>query len=80
MAAAAYLTNALRPKARFAAIIGSYGWGPTMPETLRAMLPLLKADWFAPVNIGGAPKVETYAELDRLADEIARANAASPAP
>ena len=80
MAAAAYLTNALRPKARFAAIIGSYGWGPTMPETLRAMLPLLKADWFAPVNIGGAPKAETYAELDRLAGEIARANAASPAP
>ncbi len=75
MASAAFLTNALRPKARFAAIIGSYGWGPTMPETLRAMLPLLNADWLAPVNIGGAPKADTYAALDRLAEEIAQANA-----
>ena len=74
MASAAYLTNALRPKTKYAAIIGSYGWGPTMPESLTAMLPLLKVDWLAPVNVGGAPKAETYAALDRLADEIAQAN------
>lgn len=75
MANAAYLTNALRPKTRFAAIIGSYGWGATMPETLRAMLPQLKVDWLAPVNVGGAPTAEGFAALDRLAESIAAANA-----
>ena len=74
MASAAYLVNALRPKTKFAAIIGSYGWGPTMPETLSAMLPHFKAEWLAPVNIGGAPRAESFAALDRLADEIAAAN------
>jgi len=83
MASVAYLTNALRPKTRCAAIIGSYGWGPTMPESLTALLPLLKADWLAPVNIGGAPKAEDYAALDRLAEDIWTANSAAlgvPAP
>lgn len=78
MAAAAYLTNALRPKTKFAAIIGSYGWGATMPETLTAMLPMLKVDWLPPVNIGGTPKAECFAALDRLADDIARVNAPVP--
>ena len=79
MASAAYLTNALRPKTKYAAIIGSYGWGSTMPESLTALLPHLKADWLAPVNIGGTPKAEDYAALDRLAEDILRANFATPA-
>jgi len=76
MASVAYLTNALRPKTRYAAIIGSYGWGPTMPESLTALLPLLKANWLAPVNIGGTPKAEDFAALDRLAEDIWIANSA----
>lgn len=80
MAYAAYLTNALRPKTKFAAIIGSYGWGTTMPESLTAMLPMLKVDWLAPVNIGGTPKAEDFAALDRLAEDIQKANLATPAP
>lgn len=79
MAYAAYLTNALRPKTRFAAIIGSYGWGPTMPESLTALLPMLKVDWLAPVNIGGTPKAEDFLALDRLAEDIQKANLAPPA-
>ena len=74
MASAAYLTNALRPKTRYAAIIGSYGWGPTMPESLTALLPMLKVDWLPPVNIGGTPKAEDFAALDRLAADIEKAN------
>lgn len=77
MASAAYLTNALRPKTRFAAIIGSYGWGSTMPETLTALLPNLKAYWIDPVNIGGTPKAEDFAALDRLAADIEKANTAT---
>lgn len=74
MASAAYLTNVLRPKAKFAAIIGSYGWGSTMPETLTALLPELKVEWLAPVNIGGAPKAADYEAIERLAEDILRAN------
>ena len=79
MAYAAYLTNALRPKTRFAAIIGSYGWGSTMPESLTALLPMLKVDWLAPVNIGGTPKAEDFLAFDRLAEDIQKANLAPPA-
>ena len=79
MASAAYLTNALRPKTKYAAIIGSYGWGATMPVSLTAMLPLLKVEWLPQVNIGGAPKAEDFAALDRLAEDILKVNTAAPA-
>lgn len=74
MAAAAYLTNALRPKARFAAIIGSYGWGSTMPETLTTLLPNLNVEWLASVNIGGTPKSADYEAIERLARDIVAVN------
>ena len=48
-----------------------------MPVSLTAMLPLLKVEWLPPVNIGGTPKAEDFAALDRLAEDIAKANAAA---
>ncbi|WP_263771980.1 FprA family A-type flavoprotein [Propionivibrio soli] len=80
MASAAYLINALRPKTKFAAIIGSYGWGTTMPETLTPLLPNLKVEWFPPVNIAGVPKADSYAALDALAAAILTANSVEPLP
>jgi flavorubredoxin len=80
MAAAAYLVNALKPKTRYGGIIGSYGWGnDAMQNSLALMLPNLAVEWFAPVMAGGVPKPEAFAALDRLADDIGRANAAAPA-
>lgn len=80
MAAAAYLANTLKPKTRFAGIIGSYGWGnDAMQVSLASMLPNLAAHWFEPVVAGGVPKAEAFAALDRLAEEIVRLNAAAPA-
>lgn len=77
MAATAYLVNALKPKARYAGIIGSYGWGnDAMQNSLAKMLPNLTVQWFEPVVAGGVAKTESLAALDRLADEIVRANAA----
>jgi flavorubredoxin len=76
MAYAAYLTNALRPKTKYAAIIGSYGWGTGMPESLTKLVPNLKVDWFPQVNIGGTPKPEDFAALDQLVANICAANAA----
>jgi flavorubredoxin len=75
MASTAYLVNALKPKTRYAGIIGSYGWGnDAMQNSLTKMLPNLTVEWFEPVVAGGVPKPEALAALDRLADEIARAN------
>ncbi|MEO0114891.1 MAG: FprA family A-type flavoprotein [candidate division WOR-3 bacterium] len=67
---AAYLANALRPKLRFASIIGSYGWGGKMLETLKGMLSNLKVEFLQPVIIKGYPKATDFKELDRLADDI----------
>ena len=67
---AAFLANALRPKTRYASIIGTYGWGGKMPETLAAMLPNLKVELLPPVIARGYPKAEDLAALDRLAEAI----------
>ncbi|MFA5795357.1 MAG: FprA family A-type flavoprotein [Candidatus Brocadiia bacterium] len=68
---ATYLANALRPKARFASIIGSYGWAGKVPEVITSMLPNLKVEVIPPVFAKGYPKAEDYKALDRLIDDIA---------
>jgi len=67
---AAFLANALRPKTKFASIIGSFGWGGKMVEQLTSMLPNLKAEILEPVITKGFPKDNDFIALDRLADEI----------
>ncbi|RLG91294.1 FprA family A-type flavoprotein [Candidatus Bathyarchaeota archaeon] len=69
---AVYLANALRPKAKFASIIGSYGWGGRMVEQIKGMLTNLKVELLEPVIVKGYPKAEDFEALDRLADEIFR--------
>jgi flavorubredoxin len=67
---AAYLANALRPKVRFASVIGSYGWGGKMLEHISGMITNLKVELIQPVVIKGHPKAEDFKQLDRLADDI----------
>ena len=67
---AAYLANALRPKVRFASVIGSYGWGGRMLETITGMLGNLKVEMLSTVIVKGHPKDEDFKVLDKLADEI----------
>ncbi|MCD6147058.1 MAG: FprA family A-type flavoprotein [Thermoplasmata archaeon] len=67
---AAYLANALRPKTRFASIIGSYNWGGKMVEQLAGMIKNLKVEIIEPVVIKGYPKEEDFKLLDKMADEI----------
>ena len=67
---AAFLANALRPKIKFASVIGSYGWGGKMAEQLTAIMPNIKAEFLEPVLAKGDPKEADYAALDKLADEI----------
>ncbi len=68
---AAFLANALRPKARFLSVIGSYGWGGKTVETLSEMTSNLKAEVLAPVLVKGRPTDETFKALDALAQAIA---------
>ncbi len=71
MVYAAYLANILRPKTRFAAIIGSYGWGGKTEEQLQALLGKLKVDLLPTVLIKGDPRDVDFQKLDELAAKIA---------
>jgi len=67
---ATYLANALRPKTKFASIIGSYGWGGKMVDTITGMLGNLKVELISPVIVKGYPKEDNFKDLEKLADEI----------
>ncbi len=68
---AAFLANALRPKAKFLSIIGSYGWGGKTVETLAGMIPNLKVEVIDPVLCKGRPSDSAFKALDELASAIA---------
>jgi flavorubredoxin len=68
---AAILANALRPKTRYASIIGSFGWGGKMLEQITEALPNLKLQFLDPVVAKGRPRQADFQALERLADEIA---------
>jgi flavorubredoxin len=70
VAYAAILANALRPKTKFASIIGSYGWGGRMVEQLTGLIPNLKVELLEPVMAKGYPKDSDFVALDKLADAI----------
>jgi len=67
---AAFLANALRPKLKFASIIGSYGWGGRTIEQLAGMIPNLKVEILEPVLSKGFPKEADFIALDNLANTI----------
>jgi len=67
---AAFLANALRPKAKFLSIVGSYGWGGKTVETLAGMIPNLKVEVLTPVLCKGLPSESDFKALDDLASAI----------
>jgi flavorubredoxin len=71
IAHAAFLANAIKPKAKFATIIGSYGWGTKVVETTAAMIPNLKVEIIPPIIVKGYPKEADFQALDKLAETIA---------
>lgn len=64
------LANALKPKVKYAAIIGSYGWGTKAVEQIAGLIPNLKVDVLDTVMCKGYPRKEDFEALDRLADKI----------
>ncbi len=67
---AAIVANALRPKTKFASIIGSLGWGGKMVEQLTGLIANLRVEVIEPVVAKGQPKDEDFAALNKLADRI----------
>ena len=68
---AATLVNVLKPKLKFATVVGSYGWGGRTLEMIQNSLSNLKAEFLDPVLIKGYPKAADYGLLDKLVDTIA---------
>lgn len=68
---AAHLANALRPKLKHAAIIGSYGWGTKAVEQISSLIPNLKVKVLGTVMSKGYPGEDDISALDELADKIA---------
>ncbi len=75
---AAHLANLLRPKLKYAAITGSYGWSSKAIEQVTGLIPNLKVEVLGTVLEKGVPKADTYAQLDGLADAVARAHEDDP--
>ncbi len=64
------LANALRPKATYAAIIGSYGWGTKAVEQISGFIPNLKVEVLGTVMCKGYPRKGDLQALTDLADAI----------
>ncbi|MFA4861599.1 FprA family A-type flavoprotein [Methanoregula sp.] len=67
---ATYLANMLKPKVRFASVIGSFGWGGKAADTIVKMLDHVQVEVLEPVIVKGQPDEATLQALNRLADEI----------
>jgi len=70
VANAAVLANALRPKVKFASIVGSYGWNSKAVEQIAGLIPNLKVEILDPVLCKGYPGESDYQALRRLADAV----------
>ena len=66
----AYLAAVLRPKAKFASLLGSYGWGGKLFDLIAQILTPLKLDIIEPLQIKGKPKEEDFKKLDEMAEII----------
>lgn len=67
---AAYLCNALKPKVKYAGIIGSYGWGSKMEQDLLQLLKNLKVELLPTVMVKSYPKKDDFLKLDQLIEKI----------
>ena len=67
---AAYLAGVLNPKAKYATVVGSYGWGGKLIEKLTEPFANSKIEFIEPLLIKGKLKEDDYAKLDELANNI----------
>ena len=66
----AYLANVLKPKAKVATFVGSYGWGGNLFGKLGELLSGLKLEVIEPLLVKGKPKEVDFKRLDEIAETI----------
>jgi flavorubredoxin len=71
---ASHLANLLRPKLKYAAIVGSYGWSSKAIEQITQLIPALKVEVLGTVLEKGCPTTEVFGKLDALAAAVAKAH------
>ncbi len=67
---AAYLANLIRPKAKYATVIGSFGWKGSMVDQIVGLIPKLRVELLNPVIVKGKPREDDFRKLDQLIEEI----------
>ena len=67
---AAYLANILRPKGKFYAVVGSFGWGGNLCAPIDNMFTLFKPKKLTSAIAKGRPAAADFAALDSLCAEI----------
>jgi len=70
MVYAAYLCNALKPKTKYAGILGSFGWGSKMEQDLLNLLKGLKVELLPTVMINSNPRRSDFEKIDQLVEQI----------
>jgi len=70
----AYIANLLKPKAKFASFIGSFGWGGDLFGKLGGMLSSLKVEVIEPVLVKGKPAKKDFEALDNLVESVFEAH------
>ena len=65
-----YLASLLKPKAKMASFIGSYGWGGNLFGKMADMLTPLKLDVIEPILVKGKAKFDDYKKIDEMAETI----------
>ena len=66
----AYLMNLIKPKMKYFSILGSFGWGGRLTETIESLMPMVKAEKLDYIVIKGKPTQQDLERVDKLADEL----------
>lgn len=66
----AYLAGVLKPKFKYASIIGSFGWGGKLFDKIAECISPIKPEILEPIQIKGKAKLDDFVKLDKLAIEI----------
>ena len=66
----AYIASILKPKARFASFVGSYGWGGKLFELLADIMGKLRLDVIEPIQIKGCLTKDDFQKLDNMVETI----------
>ncbi|MBN2082552.1 FprA family A-type flavoprotein [bacterium] len=72
---AALVAKALKPKAKYAAILGSQSWGGKMADQLAGLLAPLKLEVLGTHVVNGKPRSDDFAKVEEIAQAIAAKHA-----